>query len=187
MSSLIPSPGSMAPPCHGPTSPPPSYHHQGRDTTLTKIPAPLCYNRKIPSVNYPTQRGKGPLDSQDVVSVMVTIHQPAAWIYHLTIQEQPRIRPPLQAWVNPNRLHTGVGRFNADMWRWGLSKSPASDCRADHAADSKSHHHGVPPIPYIKWSPWLDWCWCRYSNWWVATKQVPGDPTVFFFFFFFWL
>ena len=28
--------------------------------------------------------------------------------------------------------------------------------------------------------PWLDWCWCRCSNSWVATKQVPRDLTVSF-------
>ena len=25
------------------------------------------------------------------------------------------------------------------------------------------------------WSPWLDWCWCKCSNSWVATKQVPRN------------
>ena len=47
-------------------------------------------------------------------------------------------------------------------------------------ANSKSHHHGVPPIPSIKWSPRLDWCRCRCSNSWVATKQVPRDLTISF-------
>ena len=30
-----------------------------------------------------------------------------------------------------------VGCFNADLWRWGLSKSPACYCGADNAAESK--------------------------------------------------
>ena len=28
-------------------------------------------------------------------------------------------------------------------------------------ADSKSHHQRVPPLLPTKWSPWLDWGWCR--------------------------
>ena len=38
---------------------------------------------------------------------------------------------PRQAWVKLNRLRTGIGRLNGDMWRWGLSKSPACDFRGD--------------------------------------------------------
>ena len=34
-------------------------------------------------------------------------------------------------------LSSRVGCFNADMWSWGLSKSPACYCGADNAADSK--------------------------------------------------
>ena len=74
-----------------------------------------------------------------------------------------------------------LGRFNADMWRWGLSKSPACDC----GADQQTTNHIItecllyrPP----KWSAWLYWCWCRCrcSNSWMATKQVPRDLTVSF-------
>ena len=54
---------------------------------------------------------------------------------HEYITSQSRSSPgsdlPWQAWVKLNRLHTGVGRFNADMWRWGLSKSPACNCGVD--------------------------------------------------------
>ena len=55
----------------------------------------------------------------------------------------------------------------------------ACDCEADQ----QTANHTItecPPIPSTKWSPWLDWCWCRCSNSWVATKQVPRDLTVSF-------
>ena len=38
---------------------------------------------------------------------------------------------PRQTWVKLNRLRTGVECFNADIWRWGVSKSPTCDCRSD--------------------------------------------------------
>ena len=50
---------------------------------------------------------------------------------------------PRQAWVKLNRLRTGVGRFNADMWRWGLSKRPAYDC----GADQQTANHIITECP----------------------------------------
>ena len=43
-----------------------------------------------------------------------------------------------------------------------------------------------PSAPSIvhQWSPWLDWCWCRYSNSWVASQQVPRYLTISFVFVF---
>ena len=35
------------------------------------------------------------------------------------------------AWVRLNRLHTGVGRFHNDMYKWGLAQSATCDCGAE--------------------------------------------------------
>ena len=48
-----------------------------------------------------------------------------------------------QAWVELNRLRTGVGRFNAGIWRWDLSKSPAWDC----GADQQTANHIITECP----------------------------------------
>ena len=37
---------------------------------------------------------------------------------------------PRREWVTLNRLRTGVGRFGANMHRWGLSTSAACPCGA---------------------------------------------------------
>ena len=49
-----------------------------------------------------------------------------------------------QAWVKLNRLRTGIGRFNADMWKWGLSKSPAS------GADQQPANHIITECPLYR-------------------------------------
>ena len=38
-------------------------------------------------------------------------------------------------YIEHNMLRTGVGRFNTDMLRWGLSKSPPCDCGADQQTE----------------------------------------------------
>ena len=86
---------------------------------------------------------------------------------------------PRQAWVKLKRLHLGVRRFiNADMWRWDFFKSPACNC----GADQQTVNHIITECPLYRppWFPRLNWCWCRCSNSWVATKQVPRDLTISF-------
>ena len=37
---------------------------------------------------------------------------------------------PRAAWVELNRLQTGVGRFHSSMHKWGLGPSPNCECSA---------------------------------------------------------
>ena len=53
---------------------------------------------------------------------------------------------PRQACVKLNRLRTEVGRLNADMWRWGLSKSPLCDCEADQ----QTANHVISECPLYR-------------------------------------
>ena len=40
-----------------------------------------------------------------------------------------------RAWTRLNRLRTGVGRFGANMLRWGLSTSDCCECGAEQTAE----------------------------------------------------
>ena len=40
-----------------------------------------------------------------------------------------------RAWTRLNRLRTGVGRFGANMLRWGLSTNDSCECGAEQTAD----------------------------------------------------
>ena len=62
-----------------------------------------------------------------------------------------------RAWTRLNRLRTGVGRFGANMLRWGLSTSDCCDCGAEqttyHITSGRcpTHHppegiHGLIPF-----------------------------------------
>ena len=58
---------------------------------------------------------------------------------------------PRAAWVNLNRLRTGVGRFHSSMHKWGLAPSPNCECgtfeqTADHVLTACPIHrapHGA--------------------------------------------
>ena len=69
--------------------------------------------------------------------------------------------------------------FNADMWRRGLSKSPACNCGADRQTANYIITE-YSPLSSTNWSPWFDWCWCRCSNSWLASQQVPRDLSISF-------
>ena len=117
------------------TAPSPGGVGGGGNTAWTKIPAPLCHKWKGPSVNYPTQWDKG---------------QPSTSRLRECVTSPSRSSPgsdlPRQAWVKLNRLCTGVGRFNAGMWRWGLSKPPACDC----GADQQTANHIITECPLYR-------------------------------------
>ena len=76
--------------------------------------------------------------------------QPSTSSLHEYITSPSRCCPgsdlPREAWVKLNRLRTGGGRFIADMWRWGLSKSPACDC----GADQQTANHIITECPLYR-------------------------------------
>ena len=56
--------------------------------------------------------------------------KPAQFTIPLGINIPPGADLPRREWVTLNRLRTGVGRFGASMYRWGLSPSAACLCGA---------------------------------------------------------
>ena len=73
-----------------------------------------------------------------------------------------------RAWTRLNRLRTGVGRFGANMLRWGLSTSDCCDCgaeqTADHITSGLCHIHRPPEGIHglieldVKTRTWLENC-----------------------------
>ena len=98
---------------------------------------------------------------KNVLSTTIPLETKAHWIARMwSVEWQPstsRLREyitspsgsspgsdlPRQAWAKLNRLRTGVGRFNTDMWRCGLSKSPACNC----GADQQTANHIITECP----------------------------------------
>ena len=73
---------------------------------------------------------------------------------------------PRAAWVNLNRLRTGVGRFHSSMHKWGLAPSPNCECgaseqTADHVLTACPIHrapHGARGLTVLdeKTRCWLN-------------------------------
>ena len=55
----------------------------------------------------------------------------------------PGCNLPRSAWSKLNRLRSGVGRFNANLYRWGLAESPACDC----GSEEQSADHVITDCP----------------------------------------
>ena len=122
----------------------------------------FCHIRKSPPVNHPTLWDKDPLESLYVVNGVLTIHQQAAWIY-VSLKCRPGSELPRQAWVKVNMLICGDGAYPRVL--------PAT---AEQTSRQQITSSPITPLSSTnKWSLWLDWCWCRRSNSWVASQQVP--------------
>ena len=48
-----------------------------------------------------------------------------------TGKHPPGMTLPRRAWVQLNRLRTGVGRFHSCLYKWGMSSSAACECGAE--------------------------------------------------------
>ena len=59
---------------------------------------------------------------------------------------------PQAAWVRPNRLRTGVGRFHSSMYKWGLAPLPNCECGASE--QTADHVPTACPIQYTSGTTW---------------------------------
>ena len=73
-----------------------------------------------------------------------------------------------RAWTRLNTLRTGVGRFGANMLRWGLSMNDSCDCGAEQTADHITS--GCCPGLMLSHLPpaWRDH-WPHWSGRWDAS------------------
>ena len=59
---------------------------------------------------------------------------------------------PRKEWVKLNRRRTRVGRFNGNMFRWGLVKSPFYHCGSElQTVEHRTPHLSLPNPPTSKW------------------------------------
>ena len=57
------------------------------------------------------------------------------FIHAHTIKRRTGVGLSRRTWTRLNRLRTGVGRFGANVLRWGLSMSDTCDCGAEQTTD----------------------------------------------------
>ena len=90
-----------------------------------------------------------------------------------------------RAWTRLNRLRTGVGRFGANMLRWGLSTSDCCDCGAEQTADHITsglcpiHRrpegiHGLIELD-VNTRTWLENC--ALGVWWHTREEEKYRTT----------
>ena len=81
----------------------------------------------------------------------------------------PRMTLPRRAWVRPNRLRTGVGRFRSCLYKWGMASSASVGRRTNRRPC-------CPPMSNPSISSWT--AWPDGSGRWdnrMAAQHLPRD------------
>jgi len=60
----------------------------------------------------------------------------------------PRMTLPRRAWVQLNRLHTGVGRFRSCLYKWGMASSAACKCGTEQTVGHVVLHCPIHRPPH---------------------------------------